>query len=327
MKKLILLLCFNFAIGQTESFENFANVDRGLQKYSATTSNNIASNLSNVPYNLLSQTTLTNWRNSTDKVTVVYRYFILPNGTIPSSYLTNMQTDFNRIRTAKMSCIIRFAYTNDIGTTAQQPTKSRILKQINQLKNVINNNKDVIFSIQAGFIGTWGEWYYTNSTEFGNQGTINTTQWNNRREVVNAMLNNFSDVFVQLRYVNAFRMLYPTGNIRIGFYNDAFLNEWGDMGTYSINDKCQNPQGTTDYNFIKNSKAPMTGESNGISLCSTNRHLGQNAIKELDELNFSTLNRDYYLPIWNNWTTSNHYNEIVRRLGYRYVLQSANFTN
>jgi hypothetical protein len=52
---------------------------------------------------------------------------------------------------------------------------------------------------------------------------------------------------------------------------------------------------------------------------------GDNAIYEMDLTNWTTLNRDYYTQNWLNWTNSGHYNEILRRLGYRFVLRNSEF--
>jgi len=336
----LVLLFINFVavsqtINYTESTAIIENPERGLQKYSINISGSLLSPATSFSYNQLSQSTLTNWRTSTDRVTVVYRYFILPSGALTSTYITNMQTDFDRIRNAGLKVIIRFAYTNDCdsncysGTNLQQPAKSQILSHISQLSNVVNLNKDVVMSIQAGFIGTWGEWYYTSSTEFGHAGTISNVQWANRKEVVDSMLANFHiDIPLQLRYANAKRIMYgnsvPTnfGGDRIGFYNDAFLNYYADMGTYSVSGQFTNPVGSSDYTFISNTSRylPMTGETNGSNPPRTS---GSNAITEMNNLNFTTLNRDYHIPTWNNWIASNHYETIIKNLGYRLVLRSS----
>jgi len=343
MKKILLMLLLlvnslttlSQTITYTENSSIISNPERGLQKYSSTSSDGVVSLLPTFTYNQLNQTTLTNWRTSTDRVTVVYRYFILPSIDLNTTYLTNMQTDFNRIRNAGLKTIIRFAYTNDCdtgcdtGINPQQPTKAQILTHISQLSNVINTNKDVILSIQCGFIGTWGEWYYTGSTEFGHKGTVSATQWQNRKQVVDAMLSNFHiDIPLQVRYANAKRQMYGNnipnnfGQDRIGFYNDAFLNSYGDMGTYSISGQFTNPVGTSDYNFISNTSRflPMTGETNGLNAPRTD---AVNAINEMNQLNFSVLNRDYFTQNWNNWIASGKYNEIVNNLGYRLVLVSS----
>jgi hypothetical protein len=335
MKKLFTLMLTILSISllsQTvnylESQDVIFNPERGLQKYSISSSG------------LLSATTLNNWKNSSDRVSVVYRYFMLPiSGNITSTQLSNIQTDFNTVRNTGLKIIVRFSYSNSCnsgcldGTITQQPSKNQILTHINQLSSIINNNKDVILSIQAGFIGTWGEWYYTGSSEFGHAGSINATQWQNRKHVVDAMLSNFHvDIPLQIRYASAKRQMYGTsvptnfGQDRIGFYNDAFLNSWGDMGTYSISGQFTNPVGSSDYNFIANTSRflPMTGETNGLNPPRTD---ASNALFEMNTLHFTTLNRDYNQLVWNNWITSGIYNDVLRNLGYRIVLNNASLNN
>jgi len=348
MKNVILSLltffCIAIASSQTVSYNSstdiFANPERGLQKYSK----NISSNGN---YNAISESTLTGWRTGTDKVTVVYRYLMLTpymNSSIDAAYLANVQTDFNRIRNSGLKVIIRPTYTDEYITTVQ-PNKAMILNHIAQLAPVINANKDVIISVQGGFIGVYGEWYYTGgstdsdtdgSPEFGDKSNISATQWLNRKDVVDAMLSNFTNIPIQVRYATAKRQMYGntqltdatayqnTAVARVGFYNDAFLNEDGDMGTYNISN-CTNPVGTADFNYIANASQylPMNGESNGLNPCNSGfRTSGANAINELNLLNFSTLNRDYHGGVWNGWISSGHYNEVVRNLGYRLQLNS-----
>ena len=64
----------------------------------------------------------------------------------------------------------------------------------------------------------------------------------------------------------------------------------------------------------------MTGETNGLN---SPRTLGSNAVLEMNLLNFTTLNRDYYTQNWTNWIASGHYEEILKRLGYRFILTSS----
>lgn len=324
-------------VSYEESFDIIANPERGLQKYSITNYNyNTTTNYSNI-----NESTITGWRTGAEKVTVIYRYFMLDaymNSNISQTYLDNMHKDFGRIRNAGLKCIVRFAYTDEITVLAQQPSKAQILSHINQLGPVLQNNKDVILSVQAGFIGTWGEWYYTNSTEFGTEGNINSTQWQNRKEIIEAMLSATPlEIPIQVRYPQIKKTMYGTSqlnentayqhtaNARIGFFNDAFLNEWGDMGTYEVDNETQTPVGTADYTYLSNETTYtiMSGETNGVNAPRTN---GENAIYEMDLTNFTTLNRDYYTENWTNWINSNHYNEILRRLGYRFVLRNSSFT-
>ena len=332
---------FGQTVNYTESTNVIANPERGLQKYSITASDYATT----VGANNLSVSTLNVWKNSADKVTVVYRYFLLDafmDSDINGIFLNNIQEDFNNVRTAGFKIIVRFSYSNAQGTAAQQPVKSQILTHISQLFSILNTNKDVIFSHQAGFIGTWGEWYYTNSTEYGTEGNISTAQWDNRKDIVDAMLAATPiEIPIQVRYAGIKRTMYGntqlteqtayenTVNARIGFFNDAFLNDYGDQGTYSTSGQCENPIGTTDYNYISNETKylPMTGETNGLNSCNNGfRTTGANALNELDLTNWTTINRDYYIPFWDQVISSNHYNDIVKNVGYRFVLNSSTVT-
>jgi hypothetical protein len=343
----VMMLCLNCnafngfsqtknVVNYTESFEIIANPERGLQKYSIT-SNNYNTDLN---YSNISESNLMGWRTGPDKVTVIYRYFMLSafmNSDISQTYIDNIQIDFSRIRNAGLKCIVRFAYTHGISSSPQQPVKTQILAHIHQLAHVLDSNQDIILSHQAGFIGTWGEWYYTNSAEFGTEGNISSAQWQNRKEIIEAMLNATPlGIPVQVRYPKIKKTMYGssqlnettayqnTPNARIGFYNDAFLNNWGDMGTYGVGSENQNPVGTADYNYLSNETkyTIMTGETNGINAPRTN---GANAVYEMGLTNWTTLNRDYFTQNWTNWIDSGHYNEILRRLGYRFVLRNSEF--
>lgn len=91
---------------------------------------------------------------------MIFRYFLLDaflSSNISATYLSNIQVDFDRIRTAGLKCIVRFSYSNAEGSSAQQPVKSQILQHLLQLAPVLETNNDIILSHQAGFIGTWGE--------------------------------------------------------------------------------------------------------------------------------------------------------------------------
>ena len=320
----------------TESDEIIANPERGLQKYSIT--NNTYYTATN--YSSISENTIRGWRTGPEKVTVIYRYFLLGNfmeTEISETYLNNIQVDFDRIRNAGLKVLVRFSYTNRQSTDPQQPVKALILQHIEQLAPVLEKNKDVIVAHQAGFIGTWGEWYYTNSTEFGTHGSISPTQWQNRKEVVDSMLAATpAGISVQVRYPQVKITMYGstplTGETaygdspqaRIGFYNDAFLNVWGDMGTYRNTGQFGNPVGTADYEFLSNETQylPMTGETNGLNAPRTD---GDNSVMEMDLTNWSIINRDYHTSVINGWINSGHFDVMLRFLGYRFVLKTATF--
>jgi hypothetical protein len=348
MKKILLLTFFIFVklctVAQTVNYSALssiiANPERGLQKFSITAPNYSTT----IGANNLSVSTLNSWKNSSDKVTVVYRCFLLDsfiNSDINSIYLNNMQTDFNNIRTSGSKVIIRFSYSDVYGSDIQQASKAQILQHIAQLSSIINNNKDMILCQQAGFIGSYGEWYNTNSTEFGTAGFISAAQWNNRKDIVDAILASTPiEIPLQLRTVAYKTALYGTiplsdatayqntPNARLGFYNDSFLNNYGDLGTFAVG-ICDNPVGTDEYIYLSNETKflPMSGETSAINTCDNGfRTTGANAIYEMGLTNWSTINRDYFPGFWDQ-VSANQYNEIVKKLGYRFVLNTSTITS
>ena len=84
-------------------------------------------------------------------------------GNIDEEYLERIQDCFDAIREGGAKAIVRFAYRDDNSdlTIAQEPEASILLGHIEQVKPILQANEDVLFVLQAGFIGTWGEWYYT----------------------------------------------------------------------------------------------------------------------------------------------------------------------
>ncbi len=106
------------------------------------------------------------------------------NAPISQDYLNKIQADFNAVRNAGIKIIPRFAYSDSDVAGQRDASKAQIISHINQLQPLFQNNADVIASVQAGFIGSWGEWYYTDY--FGIAPTA--TDYANRKEVVNALL-------------------------------------------------------------------------------------------------------------------------------------------
>ena len=55
-----------------------------------------------------------------------------------------------------------------------------VLQHLTQLAPILNEHSDVILAVQHGFIGTWGEGYYTD--HFGDQGNISPQQQQDRQD-------------------------------------------------------------------------------------------------------------------------------------------------
>ena len=326
---LLILLLFSVIINsQNVTYQTLSssipNPERGFYHYTSTGSSG--------GYNLLTQSTLSGYRTS-ENITVIQRQFFLRDFItgipITTTYLTNMQTDFNRIRAAGSKVIVRFTYTSSSSYTVFQPTKAQILAHIAQLAPVVNANKDVIVAIQAGFIGKYGEWYYTGSSEFGNSDytQYTATQWANRKVVMNAMINTFDiSIPLQVRYVYAKQKMYGNTYVgRIGFYNDAFLANYGDSGTFLVSGSKGVPS-AADVRYWQNSTVNnlVSGETNMVNSPRTDC---TNSILELNKFNWSLINKDYFPTVITNWQANGCFSTIQKSIGYDFRLNNSSITN
>ena len=341
-----------------EDLSDFPNPERGFYRYSATSSTN---------YELLDSTTLADYRKlhtpySADYEiysTLVFRYFLLEDfltSPISQAYLTNMQKDFEEARKAGVKLIPRFTYTttsdNSCGQTACAPfgdaSKAQILAHIAQLKPLLQANKDIIATLQMGFIGIWGEQYYTDHFGYAGTGPLSAENIEDRNEVLNALLDALPpDRMVQARIPQyKQKAVYGTGatttaapltiteaynetnKARIGHHNDCFLTSFTDYGTY-IDLNNNNPDTTILKPYLAaDSKYVVVGgetcgDINPRSNCADDPDSGDADI-ELRRFHYSYLNSQYNNDVNNDWKDY-CLEDIKRYLGYRFVLEAGTY--
>lgn len=125
---------------------------------------------------------------------------------IPESFLNDIRADMQLLRDNGAKCIFRVAYKNNQNDMPSDPTPEWVARHIEQLKPVFQEYGDVIMVLQAGFIGTWGEWYYTDNFYF-NPRTPEDHKL--RKEVVDALLDAMpKDRSIGLRTPMFKRMMY-----------------------------------------------------------------------------------------------------------------------
>lgn len=72
--------------------------------------------------------------------------------------LDAMSVSFDALRKAGLKAVLRFAYEQTMEET-EGPTLEIIRRHLAQLKPLLRANADVIYVMQAGFVGAWGEWH------------------------------------------------------------------------------------------------------------------------------------------------------------------------
>lgn len=329
--KILICLLLAISIGcssSSNSDDDITAVDETVNKITYTASTQVISNPERGFMHTwsvssegepLSLVTLNSLKN--ENVTIILRLYYLDafkNSDLTTVQLDLIKTDFERLREAGIKCILRFAYNGDQSET--DAPLSVIESHLDQLKPIFIENADIIAFVQAGFIGSWGEWHTT---------TNNLTTTANKKAVVSKLLEVLPEtVKIQLRtplykqqvfdYTSAIDATvgYGTTDIaRVGFHNDCFLASVDDYGTY------QNV--TIEKNYISNEAlfVPTGGETcppSGIptASCAT-------ADTEMALLKWTYLNLDWYGPVLNVWRNNSCFDDFERELGYRLLLKSA----
>ncbi|MDR2843427.1 MAG: DUF4832 domain-containing protein [Candidatus Symbiothrix sp.] len=197
------------------------------------------------------------FQSTGDSITITQLYIYLTafwdSPAISQNGLNNIQLLFDGLREKKVKAILRFAYSRDNGAignghSGQNPSSSRILQHLEQLKPLIQNNMDVVSVVEAGLIGTWGEW--TPGTD--NNNTIAKTLFNYLP----------SDYGMVVRYnsiKDGLKSVLTTEQLtRVGFANDYFTTGMKNCGSsdYCMNDASYNRVKDESFTFYMRGEIP-----------------------------------------------------------------------
>ena len=183
-------------------------------------------------------------------VSLIHRYFVLSDYTahmarIPRAFLSAMQTDFNLLRTCGVKAVIRFCYTMDLTSPPYHEADTETVdSHIAQVRPVLAANLDVIAAVEGGWVGVWGETYY--SSHYGDLGQLNSSNWRDRKRVLDSMLAAVAPRhFVAVRYVSQINEMYSSSPLnasdaynlsvlasRVSLHDDCFLAPYDDEGTF-----------------------------------------------------------------------------------------------
>ena len=123
--------------------------------------------------------------------TLLYTGYYLSNymnSDIDESFLQLIRKNMQTLRDNGAKCILRFAYTQNASEENQANWDAKpeiVQRHIQNITPILQEYSDVILCWQAGFVGVWGEWYYTNNFVF----TPSTPEEHHlRKGVIDAML-------------------------------------------------------------------------------------------------------------------------------------------
>ena len=314
----------NFA----ESDEIFPNPERGLFAQTYYTSANVTSHAD--------AGVIKNLRTSAARMTVLLHSYYLTDymeSDIPQEFLDRFETNMNALREGGAKVVLRFSYKSSMDA-ADKPWNASpewIHRHIDQVTPYLQKHADVILCVQCGWLGSWGEWYYTDSGY--KQNPTKDSDYEMRWEVLEHMLRAVPETRQVALRTPMFKMRYQsmrglgelplteeeaykgTNKARICGHNDCFVSSSSDVGTYS------GPESRTFW--AEDSKYTFMGGET-CEKCSYSN--GENAIKEMEKYHWSYLNRDYRESVTGMWRQDGSMDIMLRRLGYRLVLDKAIIT-
>jgi len=284
---------------------------------------------------------------------------------LDEAFLQLVDHDLDAVGSAGLKVILRFSYTSTTHTgdcpdvykicpPYGDAPKAIVLEHIAQLAPLLKKHADVIVVLQEGFIGIWGENFYTDY--FGDPGNngpgrVMDSSWRDRNEVLHALLQALPpDRMIQVRtpqikqkYVygpgadigvaplSAAEGFTETDKARIGFHNDCFLAGPDDYGTYYDYGSSTQPRQAANLPLRKYVQDDSRYLAFGAETCddaySPENDCAPAGHVEADmaAVHISLLNAAYNNDVNNDWDSLGCIGSIRERLGYRLVLRSGRF--
>lgn len=272
-------------------------------------------------------------RKSQRLVVLMYYLYNYMSMDLSDKLLQGFDEDMQILREHGFKCVLRFAYDWKTKNDAELKWAKR---HIEQLKPYWKKNADVIYVIEAGFVGRWGEWYY--SSHYDDKTQELTA---GRKEVLKALLAAVpDDRFLLVRYpliklsylgdenpLTAEQAFTNTPRAKLGHHNDAFLNAWGNDGTYGRNgDGPDDDPVLRQYIAQETLYVPNGGETNVEDNKDTPGlpdKVYDQAEEEMSLYHWSFCGAVYSEAVTSKWRSSGIFDELNRKMGYRYELVSA----
>jgi hypothetical protein len=310
----------------TESDEIIANPERGLFSQSYFTSADLNTHAEAAIIN--------NQRSAADKMTLYLHSYYLTDymeSDIPQAFLDRLEINMNALRNGGGKVVLRFSYKSSMERSDQpwNATAEWIHRHIDQITPYLQKHADVIYCVQCGWLGSWGEWYYTDSGFKMNPSK--DEDFVPRWEVLEHMLRAVPESRQVALRTPAYKMRYlsmhgdtastplskeeayqNTIKARICGHNDCFVSSATDVGTYS---------GPTTRDFwAEDTKYTIMG---GETCEKAYQSDGANALNEMERYHWSYLNRAYRETVTGMWRSDGTMSIMLKRLGYRLVLDKA----
>ena len=249
------------------------------------------------------------------------------NTEIDNKKLKEIQKYFDIMRNHGYKVIFRVVYDSQ-GRKNPEPEFEKILEHIDILKKIYKDNEDILFLIEAGYLGSYGEWHdgkYDENKTYRNQVIKKLLEVVPSSITINLRKPSFIHDFTT-EELNADNAFSKSDIARLGLHNDGYLASETDYGTFDIEEREESIEyqhSITKYIAFGGECTKKESEFNDF----------ENAIRDMQYRHCTYLNKTYDKEVKEKWRQSTYYSDsdiyskqngfkyIQDHLGYRLVLR------
>lgn len=335
---MVLLLIFlimaptkSKAILEEESMEVLRNPDRGFYKLVQ-----IELNKGKEDFNSFKGEIKNIAKEDTDVSLISFqlnlKQYVASNLDLTDNKIEEINQYFSIMRENGYQVIFRVVYDSK-GDKNPEPDFQTILRHIEQLKSVYEKNEDIIFVVEAGYLGSYGEWHdgkYDKDKEKRNQVVNKLLKCIPESIQISLRKPSFIEDYIgnnqTVKKINAFS---NDEIARLGLHNDGYLASETDLGTYNKSER--------EESLLWQGKQTLYtlfgGECQNKDSIYTNLN---NAIVDMEKRHCTYMNKTYDREVKEKWKKEiytnknsvyqgeNGYKYIENHLGYRLVIRDVN---
>lgn len=271
------------------------------------------------------------------------------SGKLDNAAKNNIRTVLKLFSNTKIKVIIRFLYDWDGQGKEKEPDDIKwIQKHMTQTGKLLNEYKDIIYTTQGIFVGSWAE--------------MHDSKYLSTKDMTTLLLHfasvTDSSIYLAVRTPEQYRTIlneyndhpnrYKKYNIstkeleaRLGLFNDGMLGSISDIGTYhkadvAVSESEKNAIRKNELDFQNNLSIHTPNGGEVVNDNSFND--SENAIKDLAKMHISYLNQMHDETVINKWKNSTYdkknsiydgysaYDYITEHMGARFVLRDCSLS-
>lgn len=262
-------------------------------------------------------------------------------GTISDEGLMKIKSLFNALEMKDKQYIIRFLYDWDGRATETEPKDVQIiLEHMEQLEDILEEYKHIIFAFQGIFVGNHAEMHSSNhlsdeSTSLLIQKLMDITP---------------EETFLSVRtplfwrkltgYTGQENLRFSELSKRLGLFNDGMMGTDLDYGTYGIHSKTEvGPYGQwiVEEEMAFQEELCKYVPNGGEVIVENPVNDFENAVKRMRTMHVTYLNQAYDQNVFNKWENStvtepgvffgmDGLNYVRRMLGYRHLIDTVSLS-